>query len=203
MPIITDITVQQRHKDRVNIHVDGQFLCAMEALSAVKYKLKIGTEIDQEVLMASILDSEVSSAFGKSVDYLARGLKTVSQMNKYLLGKGYSSKVASIVVEKLIGYKYLNDEQYVNSYVAVNSSTKGRRRLVQELTLKGISRQLCDRIECDSDTMLDNATALAAKYMRNKTVDIKTLAKLQRHLLGRGYDYDTVGSIIAQYRGQQ
>lgn len=200
MPVITDITVQQRHKDRVNIFIDGEFVCAMEALSAVKYRLKIGTEITQAVLLDSIRDSECSSAFGKAVDYLARGIKTVSQVRQYLLGKGYSADIADVVVDKLVGYRYLNDDMYVASYIASHSRTKGRRRIVAELQHKGISRQLCDSIELDSDITLDNATALATKYMRNKTTDIATLAKLQRHLIGRGYDYDTVGRIISTYR---
>lgn len=200
MPVITDITAQQRHKDRVNIFVDGEFACAMEQLSAMKFRLKIGKEIDQATLLASVLDSECSSAFGKSVDYLARGIKTVSQMNKYLLGKGYSTEVVEVVVDKLIGYRYLSDEQYVASYVSSHSRTKGKRRLVAELQQKGISRQLCDSIELDSDTTLATATAVAAKYMRNKCVDMATLVKLQRHLISRGYDYDTVGSIISSYK---
>ncbi len=200
MPVITDITVQQRHKDRVNIFVDGEFACAMEQLSAMKFRLKIGKEIDQATLLDSVFDSECSSAFGKSIDYLARGLKTISQMTKYILGKGYSNEVAKVVVDKLVGYRYLSDEQFVASYVSAHSSTKGKRRLVVELQQKGISRQLCDSIELDSDTTLYCATAVAKKYMRNKCVDVATLAKLQRHLISRGYDYDTVGSIISSYR---
>lgn len=200
MPVITDITVQQRHKDRVNIFVDDEFACAMEQLSAMKFRLKIGKEIDQTTLLASVFDSECSSAFGKSVDYLARGMKTVSQMNKYLVGKGYSAEVAQVVVDKLVGYRYLCDEQYVASYVASHSSTKGRCRLVAELQQKGISRQLCDSIELDGDATLASATAVASKYMRSKSVDMATLVKLQRHLISRGYDYDTVGSIISSYK---
>ncbi len=200
MPVITDITVQQRHKDRVNIFVDGEFVCAMEQLSAVKYRLKIGKEVDEATLLDSVRDSECSSAFGRAVDYLARGIKTVSQMSKYLLGKGYSADVVDIVVAKLIGYRYLDDAQYVASYIASHSATKGRRRLVAELQQKGISRALCDGIELDSDSTMSHAGNVATKYMRNKTVDMATLVKLQRHLISRGYDYDTVGSIISTYK---
>ena len=49
----------------------------------------------------------------------------------------------------------------------------------------------------------DNANAVADKFMKNKPNDTATLVRLQRHLLSRGYDYDTVSAVINRYRDQQ
>ncbi|MCX4286199.1 MAG: RecX family transcriptional regulator, partial [Clostridia bacterium] len=46
----------------------------------------------------------------------------------------------------------------------------------------------------------ESAQKLADKYMKNKPTDLKTLQKLQRYLVGRGYDFDVVNAIVKKYR---
>lgn len=203
MPIITALEVQKRNKNRINVYIDGEFYCAMEALSAVKFGIKTGAEVDTNKLQQTIFDSEVSVAFNKCIDYLARGLKTVARMRQYLNGKGYSPQVVDAVVDKLLYYKYLDDERYATMYVEQHSRTKGARRLKQELLQKGITKSQAEEHCGDrEEDNADNIQRLADKYMRNKLADLQTLVKLQRYLLSRGYNYDEVASVINLYKGE-
>lgn len=201
MPTITDMQIQKRNKTRANIYLDGEFAFALEMLTVMKLGLKIGKEVDTQTIKAAVFDSEVSVAFGKAVDYLARAMKTTKQLEDYLTKKGYAEDVVEKVIDKLKGYKYLDDETYAKLYAEQSKSHKGERRIKQELLNKGISRQQVeDQVQIDTQEQIDSAETLALKYLKNKDRDIKTMQKLQRFLLYRGFDFDVVNTIVRKYK---
>lgn len=200
MPKITDMQIQKNNKTRANVYIDGEFAFALEMLTVMKLGLKIGQEVSTERLNEAVFDSEKSVAFDKAMNYLGRGMKTCKQMRDYLSKKGYSSEIVEYVVVKLKEYRYLDDNIYAQTYVEQNVRTKGTRRLKQELVQKGISvSQAEEYSQIDGELALDNATRLAEKYMKNKPRDIKTLQKLQRYLVSRGYGFDTVNTVVRSY----
>ncbi|MBQ8433211.1 MAG: regulatory protein RecX [Clostridia bacterium] len=201
MPKITDMQIQKRNKSRANIYIDGEFAFALEMLTVMKLGLKIGKEIHVDTVKMALFDSETSVAFGKAVDYLARAMKTTKQMRDYLTKKGYAPDVVECVIDKLKGYKYLDDETYAKLYTQQSKTHKGQRRIKQELLNKGISHTEVDsQVQIDEDDELATATTLAQKYLKNKDRDIKTMQKLQRFLLYRGFDFDIVNSVIRNFK---
>lgn len=201
MPTITDIQIQKRNKSRANIYLDGEFAFALEMLTVMKLGLKIGKDVDVDIIKTAVFDSETSVAFGKAVDYLARAMKTTKQVRDYLTKKGYSVDVTNCVIEKLQGYKYLDDQAYARMYVEQSKTHKGERRIKQELLNKGISHNdVDDQVQVDADDQLTSATSLAQKYLKNKQRDVKTMQKLQRFLLYRGFDFDVVNTVIRTFK---
>ena len=201
MPTITDMQIQKNNKTRANVYVDGEFAFALEMVSVMKLGLKIGAEVSVDRLSEAVLDSERSVCFDKAANYLSRGMKTRKQMRDYLLGKGFCDETVNYVIDKLLDYKYINDEYYAQVYVEQNVATKGERRLKQELMQKGILSAIAEKYcATEPDVTTDNAERLADKYMRNKPRDLKTLSKLQRYLISRGYDFDVVNAVIRSYK---
>lgn len=201
MPKITDLTIQKNNKARANLYLDGEFAFGVEMLTVMKLGLKIGQEVSEERLKEAVFDSEKSVAFEKAVDYLARGMKTEKQMRDYLQKKGYSLEIVNVVVGKLKDYRYVDDKRFAQLYVEQNVKSKGQRRLKQELQQKGISSARAEEAaQTDSETEWENALALAQKYMRGKTCDLKNLQRLQRYLLSRGYGFDTVNGIVRTFK---
>ncbi len=201
MPKITDMQIQKNNKPRANVYIDGEFAFGLEMLTVMKLGLKIGREVSEEQLAQAVFDSEKSVAFERAVNYLSRCMKTCKQMREYLTGKGYSPDVVSNVVDRLKELKYLDDETYARLYVEQNSQSKGEYRLKQELSVKGISKALIDKY-CvqDGERSVNAAAQLAVKYMKGKPSDVKTLQKLQRYLISRGYGFDTVNQVIHNFK---
>ena len=201
MPKITDMQIQKKNKTRANVYIDGEFSMALEMLTVMKLGLKIGQEVSQDRLAEAVFDSEKSVAFEKAMGYLGRGMKTVKQMRDYLTNKQYSPKVVEYVINRLKEYRYIDDIAYAKLYVEHNSATKGERRLKQELVSKGIAVNLAEEhSQIDSEQAQASATRLADKYMKNRPHDLKTLQKLQRYLLSRGYGYDTVNNVLRNFK---
>ena len=201
MPKITDMQIQKNNKARANVYIDGEFAFALEMLTGMKLGLKIGQEVSHERLVEAVFDSEKSVAFEKAMGYLGHGMKTVKQMRDYLTKKAYTPEVVDYVIRRLKEYRYIDDEAYAKLYVEQNSATKGERRLKQELVNKGISGSLAEQhSKIDNEQALSDAQRLAAKYMRGKSCEVKTLQKLQRYLLSRGYSYDIVNTVVRDYK---
>lgn len=197
MPKITDLQIQKNNKTRANVFIDGEFAFALEMITVMKLGLKIGQEVSAERIRDAVVDSERAVAFDKAVNYLSRSGKTVCRMREYLVDRGFGKDTVDYVIDKLIDYRYLDDEAYARMYVEQNSATKGARRLKQELAQRGIERSLAESAsEQDEAYALSNASRLAEKYLQGKPRDLKNLQRLQRHLLSRGYDYDVVNSVV-------
>ena len=201
MQKITDIQPQKRNKSRVNVYVDGEYVLALELLTVMKLGLKIGTEVTETQLAEAALDTEQSVALERAMNYIARGRKTSFQLRKYLTDKEYAPAVVNYVMDKMKYYGYIDDKAYAQAYVEQNSQSKGARRVKQELIQRGIKLSEAEEVsEQERDFSLDNATRLADRYMRGKDCDIKTIVKLQRYLVSRGYDFDIVNSVVRAYK---
>lgn len=201
MQKITDIQPQKRNKSRVNVYVDGEYVLALELLTVMKLGLKIGTEVTETQLAEAALDTEQSVALERAMNYIARGRKTSFQLRKYLTDKEYAPAVVNYVMYKMKYYGYIDDKAYAQAYVEQNSQSKGARRVKQELIQRGIKLSEAEEVsEQERDFSLDNATRLAERYMRGKDCDIKTIVKLQRYLVSRGYDFDIVNSVVRAYK---
>ena len=198
---ITAITPQVKDKRRCNIYVDGRFCCGLTLEATVKNRLKVGQIVSPERLAEIQLDSEKNTAFDKALTHISTSQKTEKQMREFLQGKGYLPTVIDYVMEKLRSYNFLNDGQYAESYVENLSKRKGGKLIRMELRGKGVS-------EAEIDAALDTlpqereeevAKALLEKYMRGKVCDKTTLQKACRYLLGKGYDYEVVKSVLLAF----
>ena len=70
-----------------------------------------------------------------------------------------------------------------------------------ELKNKGLSDEAIDGAlsGLDNEKELETAKGILEKYMRGKTADRETLQKAYRHLLSKGFDYETAKTAIAVY----
>lgn len=198
---ITAITPQIKDKRRCNVYVDGRFCCGLTLEATVKNRLKVGQIVSPERLAEIQLDSEKNTAFDKALTHLSAAQKTEKQVRTFLEGKGYLPAVVEYVIDKLHSYNFLNDGQYAEMYVECIGKRKGSKLIRMELKGKGVSDEDIDEAldKLSLETEKETATALLAKYMRGKAYDKATLQKACRYLLGKGYDYEIVKSVISDY----
>ena len=64
---ITEISPQARDKTRVNVYIDGAFVCGLSLETAVKHRLKAGAEIDGERLKE--IEAMLRQAVGLAKEY--------------------------------------------------------------------------------------------------------------------------------------
>ena len=198
---ITAITPQIKDKTRCNIYVDGRFCLGLSLETTIKNRLKVGQTVSPERLSEIQLESEKNAAFDKALTHISATRKTEKQIREFLAKKGYLPAVCDYVVEKMLGYGFLNDGEYAEAYVEQAAKRKGGRLIRMELRGKGISDSEIDAAidNLDGETQLQTATEILQKYMRGKTADKANLQKAYRYLMSKGFDYDTAKSALTAF----
>lgn len=201
MSEITAITPQVKDKTRCNIYVDGRFYCGLTLETVVKNRLKVGKTVTGEELEAMQLESEKNTAFDKALHFLSATRKTEKEIRAHLAKKGYLPAVIDHAVEKLREYGFIDDTEYAEAYTESAAKRKGGRLIRMELKGKGLSDEAIDSAMSglDGEQELDTAKRILEKYMRGKTADRATLQKAYRHLMSKGFDYDTAKAAISAY----
>lgn len=200
MGIITEMSVQKRNKKRVNIYIDGEFKCGLEAFTALSEGLKVGKEISDKELERVQLASDGEAAFSKAANYLGVRMRSKNEIISYLQGKDYSNYVIRDVIEKLIKYHYINDEVFVREYVAIASKTRSGRRIKADLMRMGIDAKMADERLEGLDGQAEAADKAAKKYLRSRAFDKN---KLAAHLGSKGFDWDIIrGAVDRAAEGQ-
>ena len=128
---------------------------------------------------------------------LSRRARSAGELRERLRTGGFSAGVAEGVLSDLTDAGLIDDEEFTRSWVAGRKAAGGasRRKIAWELRRKGVDRDLVDRVlreEMDDRTELGQATQLARRRLRGQRADGKELSRLRRHLLGRGFGFDTV-----------
>ena len=196
MPVITKIETQ-KNKSRVNIFVDDSFFCGLNKETAVIFGLKENKEVDEEKLKVAIFESEVKSAFEKSLDYLGRRMYTKKELIERLTQKGYVKEVAERVIEKLEEYRYIDDKLFAKQFFQSNGHLS--KRVIQgKLIQKGVANDIISEIieERTGESEFELCLLQAKKYLKSKKVnDIKDIQKMQASLARKGFDFDTIKKV--------
>ncbi len=203
MSQITKVEPQKRNKERCNLYLDGEYVCALSMFVVVQNQLLPGKEISQEKLLDLVFESEKETAFNYAVDYICKYVPSQKQMVKKLYEKKYTTRIVNYVIDKCKSYGYIDDEKYAESYVFQNRKLKGKLKLQQELMQKGIAKNIIDKVLQDYDEE-DGCLVLARKKALNKDLDDpKVYAQLVRFLQYRGYEWEKIKDAIDQVRKEE
>jgi len=132
---------------------------------------------------------------------LARRARSAGELRERLRTGGFDTEVAESVLSALTEAGLVDDEEFARSWIAARKAAGGasRRRIAWELGRKGVDRKLVERVlqeELNDRTELCQAEQLALKKLRRRRPDGKELSRVRRHLLGRGFGFDTVASAL-------
>ena len=193
MAVITKIETQ-KNKSRVNIFVDDSFFCGLNKETAILFGLKENKEIDEDRLKSAIFESEVKSAFEKSLDIVGRRMHSKKELIDKLIKKGYQPEVCEKVIQKLEEYHYIDDALFAKQFVASNKKLS-KRILKEKLIFKGVSSDIILEIieERTPDDEFDLCLAQANKYLKSKQINsYQDIVKMQASLARKGFDFDII-----------
>ena len=197
MPEITDITPQKNDKERCNVYVDGAFCCGMRLETVLTNRLKVGMHVEAEQLAEMQLESEKAQALDRALRHLSATMKTEKQMRDFLKKKGYLPAVCDYVLEKLRGYGFVDDAEYSAQYVQAAGRRKGARLIALELKSRGVAEEQVEAALDGLEGEEEAAKAVLQKYMRGKEPTRENLSKAYRHLLSKGFSYETAKDALA------
>ena len=127
------------------------------------------------------LDEErAKKAYETLVKYLAGSARSEQECKDKLYDKGFHKDEVDFAIDKAKGYKYVDDTEYVRTFLLFNKSRYGVRKIIYKLTTeKGVDKQLVENIvydEIDDDFEVELAEKYAKKFVKTKKIQDKTEA---------------------------
>ncbi len=185
------LTINLNNKRNANIFTvqtdEGNYLLHGDII--VKYGIKLG-EVENKIFNTALFESNTLIASEKAMKYLSSKLKTEQQIKDYLFKQGFNKGAVISAIEKLKNYGLIDDQKFALSYIRSNPKFS-KNKLKQKLISFGVKQAVADDVLCNLDDA-DNCIADAQKYLKNKSKDNATMQKLTRHLMGKGYNYETI-----------
>ena len=212
---ITDISLQARDKNRVNVSVDGKYRFSLDVYQVGDLGLKIGKEYTDKELTELETESQYGKMYARTLeytlmrphsakevrDYLYRKTRTVKMRSKKtgeLYDKpGVSQEVTSRVFDRLVEKGYIDDEKFTRYWVENRSLTKGasKRKLTAELRSKGVEQTIIEKFLAESARSDDDEIMKIIAKKRNRYPDDQ---KLMQYLARQGFSYDDIKAALAE-----
>lgn len=211
---ITDISLQVKNPDRVNVSVDGNYRFSLDVSQVGELGVKVGRDYTQEELAAIETESEFGTLYGRALEYCLMRPHSVREVRDYLHRKtltrkyldrqgkvrekhGYSPALTNRVLEKLQQKNYVNDENFARWWVESRNITKGTslRKLAAELQAKGIASNMIEEVLGESARTDENELTKIIAKKRSKYADDQ---KLMHYLARQGFRYDDIKAALAE-----
>lgn len=201
---ITDITPQVHNKQRKSIFVDGKYAFSLDEIDCIK--LKIGDDITKEQLDNLNIESNLSKAKSKALDYLSRAPHTKHDLGIKLKNKGYDEQIIDLALDELEQMGLIDDMEYATLYMEMaKEKCYGPSKIRYELSHHGVSNDIITEVmEQEGGTDLEQLKELLlTKYRGCDFADIKVKQRAIRYLASRGFNFDIINEAIRKIGDQQ
>lgn len=147
-------------------------------------------------------DAAYWSAQAVAVRYVERRLRTAEEVRRKLSEKDFEADTINQVLAFLMRYDYVNDDTYCRAYIrdSARFHPKGRRRLLRELTGRGVARHVAETA-LDQELLDEEDAAyrlLCKKIAHPEELTPKERQKAVSFLIRRGYSWQVVENAFAR-----
>ena len=188
--VIVELKMKKNKKEFIAITEDGENI-SLTPDAIVKYSISVG-EVDDNHLENASYESACTFALNKATNWLTASYRSESELRRYLRERKYDKKIIDYVVNKLKEYNYLSDENLANFFVEYGQNKMGVYKMRQKLMEKGVKKDIIDKALDNIAPQDDICFAFAQKKLGSNERTRENMAKVQRYLLSKGFDYDTI-----------
>ena len=211
---ITDISLQARDKNRVNVSVDGKYRFSLDVFQVGELGIKVGREYTDEELAALEDESQFGKLYARAMEYCLARPRSIKEMRDYLQRKtrptkkrssktgeiterpGVKPEITERVLARLIEKQYLDDEKFARFWLEHRFLQKGAsvRRLKLELAQKGIGREMIDQLIAENIRSDDEELQKIIAKKRHKYAGDQQ--KFMAYLARQGFSYDDIRAAL-------
>lgn len=187
------LTYKKGKGNKIHISIDGEYSLTVDEMYFASLYLKDGQEITPEEFTELSEAINIRRAYNCAVSLLSRRDHSKKELMRKLTEKGYAEGAAQ-AIERLCESGYVDDERFCRLYASelVRLKGYGKRRVEQELYLKGIDREIIsnvlDEFAFDTDKLSD---IIERKYL-SKMTDEKNRQEAFNALFRLGYTYSEI-----------
>ena len=164
------LTVKEGKANKIHIYVDDEYRATVDSDYWYSEKYRKLKEINEDELTELLDAVSFRRAYNKSLDLLSRRPYGVKELTKKLCEKGHEKEAAEKACERLRELGLLNDEYYAEILAKelIERKKYSHKRVKQELSFRGINREIIDNtLDClDNDTENRIILVIKKKYIK-------------------------------------
>lgn len=189
------VKIIKKLKYQIEILFNDEFY-KIEREVAYKYNIKEGSNFTIEDFTKILLDNDYYY-FDRFSKNKLRKMLTEYELKELLTKAGANPVLINRLIENYLDYKYIDDENYVKTYIELRGNKEGPKLIKTKLIKKGIDISLIEEY-LDNFNEEDSINNLARRVINTS----KNLNKQQikqrviRSLLTKGYNYNLVNKIV-------
>lgn len=189
----------QKNRNRVNIHLDGEFAFGLARITAAW--LKVGDTLSDEKIASLQAEDMRERALQQALLFLSYRARSEKEIRQNLLKHEFTEDAIETTLEKLRVNNLANDPEFARAWVE-NRNTfrpRSRRALLMELRQKGLDDETAQAAVSGVD---ENALAYESALKRaNRLKGLEWgefRKKLSEHLARRGFPYSVIAPVVTR-----
>ena len=192
-------------KNIYNVYLSNGEVLELNGKVITDNELLIKKDIDNELYDKLKRDNTICMLMDTSVKYIDRRLRSINELRDYLKNKEEDTIIIEEVIDKLIDYKYLDDDRFTKAFIKdkLNFTNWGDYKIKNELKRLGVNEEIIynNISNIDDNIYYERINKIIDKYIsiNKKYSGIKLKNKIYNHLLTLGYSKEKVISIINNY----
>ncbi|MFC2015818.1 regulatory protein RecX [Chloroflexota bacterium] len=197
---ITELKLQKRNRNRVNVYVDGRFALGLPTIVAAG--LRLGQHLSDPEIAELEDKGTVEGAYNRALNYLSYRPRSKAEVVRYLEGRGVPDHQAEAVTGRLETAGLLDDRAFAQYWVENREQfrPKGPSALRYELRNKGISDDIIGETVEAVDPLASAYRAAGKKARQLSRLDPPTFRrKLVEYLARRGFSYDVAREVTERH----
>jgi regulatory protein len=196
---ITDLQLQKKRRDRVNVYLDGEFAFGLKDIVAAR--LQVGQLLSDADIAGLKEQDAYEETYHRALNFLSYRPRSTAEVRRRLHDKAIPDAVTEAVIERLTVAGLLDDSSFAEYWVEQRERFKPRsaQMIRHELRQKGVASYEIEMALDDLDET-ESARRLAAqrihRYEHLEHDEFKR--QLAGYLHRRGFRYETIESIIRE-----
>lgn len=174
--------IEEFTKSRVRISVDEEITFVLYKSEQHKFHIRPDEEIEETDLRTILEELLPRRARLRAMNLLKNREYTVRQLHDKLKQGGYPESVIQDALDYVGSFRYTDDLRYAVNFIRNHQGDRSRRRIEQDLTGRGIDRNLLEKAwaEWEEEGGSQNEQAMIQALLAKKGFDSQTAALKDR-----------------------
>ncbi len=199
---VTAVEPQKRRKNRVNVHIDGEFAFGLDREVAERHGIEKDRVLSREEIRQILEEEEYKRGLNRAFRILAARSRSEKEVRDRLLEAGYPEVITEKIIARCWELGFVNDTEFAYHYAEdrLRNRPMGREMLKRELLSRGISEELAasavDNAYAQTDELELARDLITRKISRwQDEPKPKVREKMARFLISRGFGWEIVQTL--------
>lgn len=198
--MMTVSKIEPLSKSRYKVFIEGQFAFTLYKGELSRYHIAEDNRIDEEVydILRKLV---IKRAKLRAMHLLSDMGRTESQLRTKLKQGGYSDEAVEEAIRYVKSFGYINDAEYVRSFIDSRKEKKSKKEIYAALKQKGVDSDIIEQVFEEMDYGEEDSRQAIEALMRKRnynpdSADLKEKQKLMGYLMRKGFRYEDVNSVL-------